>query len=401
MSTSSTAIPMDVDPPSLPSSSSIHASVPSSSSSSSSTTLAGPQNPPPPPPPPSAPSLHSQLSSLLNEYNTLAKLRGEPPPTFENHLPLGPLNADLRYTHLQSDLRSTFENHPETLRGSTLSLSDFLLPPSPLPGLMLNPRQPSLSVSSLGLSSSRSQITSCPLLSRGKTSHLTPRENYDIYLENVAATLQSNLISSSETVESKTVGLTEVEAALKQQALETRRISSEKTRIITTLETETTSETLPVLDTRAREVLEEMKSKAVMYEKGEFTDKDMVEEVAALIDIVIEKLWSWSYSGLNPFRQSIDSTFLTSFPSYSSIISKPISLPLLRSNNASRLYINVQSFVRDLQLMLENCVVFNKEGVYVEAAKKLGEEVRGWIKECKKGEKRVVKKYKKGKGENV
>ena len=50
--------------------------------------------------------------------------------------------------------------------------------------------------------------------------------------------------------------------------------------------------------------------------------------------------------------------------------------------------------------MLENCVVFNKEGVYVEAAKKLGEEVRGWIKECKKGEKKVVKKYKKGKGGN-
>lgn len=160
---------------------------------------------------------------------------------------------------------------------------------------MLKPRQPDLSVQYIGLDAQRNIIEECPKLAKGKQAHLTDRERYDIYIENVCATLQGNLIkkTSEQILEQAGSTVDEVTLAIKQQQMESLRIKREKNRIITTSETfETAKKDRDELDERAKAVLEETKVKAEMYDEsvkhreGTMTDAGIAEEVKGYIEEV-------------------------------------------------------------------------------------------------------------------
>lgn len=92
------------------------------------------------------------------------------------------------------------------------------------------------------------------------------------------------------------------------------------------------------------------------FETMKIEDYEVCAEVLTDLEKPKHKAYNW------PFMEPVDGTLV---PNYYSTIKEPMDLHTMRSKLDQRKYHNIEEFVRDLQLIVENCKSFNAPGTEV------------------------------------
>lgn len=203
-------------------------------------------------------------------------------------------------------------------------------------GLLVRPAVPDLKV--------REDV--CPKMKRNKTSHLTGREHYDVYIENVAATLQGNLVRVEGDAGPKTTSLgelgteQEVDKAKRMEEREAVRIEREQSRILGDAEAGDINRKseMRALNTMAASKAE-LYDETVQHKEGTITDAEAADKISVALEEALRSLWDWkSKRGLNPFRQKLDEPFFKIYTTYRQKVAKPMDLPTMKEKNSKKLY---------------------------------------------------------------
>lgn len=75
-------------------------------------------------------------------------------------------------------------------------------------------------------------------------------------------------------------------------------------------------------------------------------------------DRVVKELWKFKDSWI--FFEPVDPIKLN-IPDYHKIITNPMDLGTVKNNLKSGVYLKVEEFMRDVELIFENCILYNGE----------------------------------------
>mmetsp|Transcript_12246 Transcript_12246/g.25098 ORF Transcript_12246/g.25098 Transcript_12246/m.25098 type:complete len:387 (-) Transcript_12246:26-1186(-) len=347
------------------------------------------------------------LDSIISYYTTVASYnpmkgkrggtkgqQGQPEPTFHCLLP-GDLrvNPDPNYHYVAGDLRGY---HDSWASAAVLGQSLGPLEPRDTPpeSLILRPRM-------------EKKLKTQPIDNRlfsGISSHLTDRQKYDIYMENVALTLQRKVIVKKREDE---------EEKVKQNRLAiTMALSNEEREMELLKEREGQMQLQAEMEERRRQAQAELGGMAIFggaankaKVKKAMEDQELVKATSAVLKEFIDQIYALQFGAakINPFRQELNDDFFKLYPEYKEKCPFPMDLVKMKDKNEGLLYgVDLKSILTDCQLMCDNAMNWNNKGdhVYV-AAEQLGTiDIPRLVREiCIPKLKEVKKKFKKIKKE--